>query len=162
MRTRGIEPIVAAVLLIVLAVIGAVLLYLWFAGYVSGTTSQANQLSASERLSIEAANLTWTSGRGAYAYLYIRNIGGVNSTLSTAYLLLPGSSNPLCTTNTITVYAGLSTTAGPRQTPVIPVGQDNLVYISFGPGCTVTSGYTYVVKLVTQQGSQFAVTVTAS
>jgi FlaG/FlaF family flagellin (archaellin) len=70
-KTRGLEPIVAAVLLIVVAVIGAVLVYLWFAGYVTKATSQAEQMAASEKLKIEAANLTSTDG-----YLFIRNLGG--------------------------------------------------------------------------------------
>ena len=38
-KTRGLEPIVAAVLPIVVAVIGAVPVYLWFAGYVTKATS---------------------------------------------------------------------------------------------------------------------------
>jgi len=57
MKTKGLEPIVAAVLLIVVAVIGAVLVYLWFAGFVTKATSQAEQASASEKLKIEAATL---------------------------------------------------------------------------------------------------------
>jgi flagellin-like protein len=76
-KIRGIEPIVAAVLLIVVTVIGAVLVYLWFAGYVTKATSQVELMTASERLKIEAANLTST-GNG---YLYVRNLGGVNVTL---------------------------------------------------------------------------------
>ena len=160
MKAKGIEPIVAAVLLIVLAVVGAVLLYLWFAGYVTKATSQAEQISATERLSIEAANLTYTTTRGTYAYLYIRNIGGTNVTLATAYLLTPGTTNPQCVTNTITVYNGLSTTASTVST--LYPGQDQLVYVNFGTSCKVQSGYSYVIKIVTQQGTQFSVTVTAS
>ncbi|MFP3259186.1 MAG: archaellin/type IV pilin N-terminal domain-containing protein, partial [Caldivirga sp.] len=37
---RGIEPIVAAILLIVITVVAAVLLYIWFNGYLSTTTSK--------------------------------------------------------------------------------------------------------------------------
>ncbi|MGC9171004.1 MAG: flagellar biosynthesis protein FlaG, partial [Thermoproteus sp.] len=101
MKMKGIEPIVAAVLLIVLAVIGAVLLYLWFAGYVTQATTQASQISATERLSIEAASLSSTT---ANASLEIRNLGGNNVTLSTAYLLQPGSSSPQCISRAITIY----------------------------------------------------------
>ncbi len=66
-KTRGLEPIVAAVLLIVVAVIGAVLVYLWFAGYVTRATSQAEQISASEKLKIEAAGLTAGSPSSVYS-----------------------------------------------------------------------------------------------
>ncbi|MDT7869498.1 MAG: flagellar biosynthesis protein FlaG [Thermoproteus sp.] len=156
-KVKGIEPIVAAVLLIVLAVVGAVLLYLWFAGYVTKATSQAEQISATERLSIEAANLSSSTD---VSYLYVRNLGGSNVTLATAYLLKPGTVSPLCATSAITVYRGLSTTSGTVST--LYPGQDQLVQISFGTSCTITSGYSYVIKIVTQQGTQFAVTVTAS
>jgi len=156
-KVRGIEPIVAAVLLIVLAVVGAVLLYLWFAGYVTKATSQTEQISATERLSIEAANLSSTG----ISYLYVRNIGGSNVTLATAYLLQPGTVNPLCTNaSAIAVYRGLSTGTG--QVKTLYPGQDQLVRISFGAGCGIASGNSYVIKIVTQQGTQFAVTVTAS
>ncbi|MFP3199537.1 MAG: flagellar biosynthesis protein FlaG [Thermoproteus sp.] len=156
-KVKGIEPIVAAVLLIVLAVVGAVLLYLWFAGYVTKATSQAEQISATERLSIEAANLSSTTG---VSYLYVRNIGGSNVTLATAYLLNPGTVSPLCAVNAsaITVYKGTSPTT--TASTLYP-GRDQLVVINFS-GCTITSGYSYVIKIVTQQGTQFAVTVTAS
>lgn len=160
MKAKGIEPIVAAVLLVVLAVVGAVLLYLWFAGYLTKVTSQAEQTLVTEKLSIEAANLTYASKRGTYAYLYIRNLGGSNVTLATAYLLAPGTTNPLCVTNSITVYNGLSTTASTVST--LYPGQDQLVYVNFGTSCTVQSGYSYVIKIVTQQGTQFSVTITAS
>ena len=159
-KVKGIEPIVAAVLLIVLAVVGAVLLYLWFAGYVTKATSQAEQISATERLSIEAANLSSTTD---IASLYIRNIGGSNVALATAYLLVPGTVSPLCATSAITVYNGLSTSATTLTTPTLYPGQDQLVRINFsGCGITITSGYSYVIKIVTQQGTQFSVTVTAS
>ena len=157
-KVKGIEPIVAAVLLIVLAVVGAVLLYLWFAGYVTKATSQAEQISATERLSIEAANLSSTTD---VSYLYVRNLGGSNVTLATAYLLKPGTVSPLCTNaSAIAVYRGLSTTTSTVST--LYPGQDQLVRINFGTSCTITSGYSYVIKIVTQQGTQFAVTVTAS
>ncbi|MGC8974529.1 MAG: flagellar biosynthesis protein FlaG, partial [Thermoproteus sp.] len=122
MKMKGIEPIVAAVLLIVLAVVGAVLLYLWFAGYVTQATTQASQISTTERLSIEAANLTSRAKAGngvvTYSYMYIRNIGGTNVTLATAYLLQPGSTNPICAVSSsgITIYNGLTTSSGTATT----------------------------------------------
>ena len=154
-KVKGIEPIVAAVLLIVLAVVGAVLLYLWFAGYVTKATSQAEQISVTERLSIEAANLT-SAGK---SYLYIRNLGGSNVTLATAYLIQSGTTSPLCAVNNsaITVYKGTSPTTTAQT---LYPGRDQLVVINFG--CTIASGSSYVIKIVTQQGTQFAVTVTAS
>jgi len=80
MKTKQKVSIVAAVLLIVVAVMGAVLVHIRFAGYVTKATSQAEQMAASEKLKIEAANVTSSS-----AFLYIRNLGGDNATLATAY-----------------------------------------------------------------------------
>jgi FlaG/FlaF family flagellin (archaellin) len=153
-KTRGLEPIVAAVLLIVVSVIGAVLVYLWFAGYVTKATSQAEQMAASERLNIEAANLTSTGGA-----LFIRNLGGGNVTLSTIYIIKPGTINPLCTASSISIYKGTSTTTGQAQT--LYPGSIQLVKFTVS-NCGITTGYDYVIKVVTQKGTEFAVTVTAS
>ena len=143
-KTRGLEPIVAAVLLIVVAVIGAVLIYLWFAGYVTKATSQAESMAASEKLKIEAASLT-TSTREAE--LYIRNIGGDAVRLVHAYVLRPGSISPVC-----------SEPISPA--PINPgVMSPTTVTLT---GCTLNAGYDYVIKVVTQKGTEFAVTVTAS
>jgi len=153
MKTKGLEPIVAAVLLIVVAVIGAVLVYLWFAGYVTKTTSQAEQMAASEKLKIEAAKLT----AGSTATLYIRNLGGDNVNLVTAYLLRPGTISPICINSTLVS----------KLQPIAP-GQLAPVTITFanatstGGTCNLQAGFDYVIKLVTAKGTEFAVTVTAS
>jgi FlaG/FlaF family flagellin (archaellin) len=154
-KTKGLEPIVAAVLLIVVAVIGAVLVYLWFAGYVTKATSQAEQMAASEKLKIEAANLTSSS-----AFLYIRNLGGDNVTLATAYILKPGTINPLCAIgkDSISIYKPGSTTV---KADTLYPGALQIVKLT-SSGCNIQSGYDYVIKVVTQKGTEFAATVTAS
>jgi hypothetical protein len=58
-------------------------------------------MAASERLKIEAANITTTTNR---ATLFIRNLGGDNVTLVTAYILRSGTVNPLCTAERIRVF----------------------------------------------------------
>jgi FlaG/FlaF family flagellin (archaellin) len=154
-KTRGLEPIVAAVLLIVVAVLGAVLIYFWFSGYVTRAISQAEQMAASEKLKIEAANLTST-----YGYLFIRNLGSDNATLATIYILKPGTVNPLCTNSSaITIYRGTSTTTGAVRT--LYPGRIQLVRFPIS-GCGINSGYDYVIRVVTQKGTEFAVTVTVS
>ena len=145
-KVKGLEPIVAAVLLIVVAVVGAVLIYLWFAGYVTKTTSQAEQMAASEKLKIEAASLT-TNG---VVTLYVRNLGGDKVNITTAYILRPGTMTPIC---------------GPAPpingTVTINPGTLSAVPITF-TGCTLSAGNDYVIKIVTQKGTEFAVTVTAA
>jgi len=147
MKTKGLEPIVAAVLLIVVAVIGAVLIYLWFAGYVTKTTSQAEQMAASEKLKIEAANLT--DSTRPTAILYVRNLGGTPVNITTAYLLKAGTSIPECSPVTIN--------------PPVRVDPNSLQRISVSfSGCSVKASQDYTIKLVTAKGTEIATTVTAS
>jgi len=143
-KTKGLEPIVAAVLLIVVAVIGALLIYLWFTGYVTKATSQADQMAASEKLKIEAASLNTADGE---ATLYVRNIGGEAVTIVHAYLLRPGTIAPICDPIPLTTQIN----PGTLETVTIDTST-----------CTVDAGYDYVIKIVTQKGTEFAVTVTAS
>jgi archaeal flagellin N-terminal-like domain len=146
-KTRGLEPIVAAVLLIMVAVIGAVLVYLWFAGYVTKATSQAESMAASEKLKIEAASLTAAGDGSGTATLYIRNLGGDAMKVVQAYVFKPGSTNVLCT---ISIVADPYSWAVVNITPALPAG------------CGITAGYDYVMKIFTQKGTKIAVTVTTS
>jgi len=160
MKTKGLEPIVAAVLLIVVAVIGAVLTYLWFAGYVTKATSQAEQMAASEKLKIEAANLTAATRT---ATLYVRNLGGDNVNLKTAYILRPGTISPICIAD-VASNQGLIQVDGAQQ-PIAP-GHLAVVTITFTDAatgtCSLQPGFDYVIKLISAKGTEFAVTVTAS
>ena len=81
-KTKGLELIVAAVLLIVVAVIGAVLVYLWFPGDVTKATSQAEQMAVSEKPgSIYAAaeviggSCSFTSSSGKRFWVARRDAG---------------------------------------------------------------------------------------
>jgi len=147
-KTRGIEPIIAAVLLIVVAVIGAVLVYLWFAGYVTRATSQAEQISASEKLKIEAAKLTSSPSS---VELYVRNLGGDASRVVHIYVLKPGSLTPICSL----VISPVVINPGVVETLTVSLPAASCTG-------TINSGFDYVVKIVTQKGTEFAVTVTAS
>jgi len=163
MKTKGLEPIVAAVLLIVVAVIGAVLTYLWFAGYVTKATSQAEQMAASEKLKIEAANLTATQKS---AILYIRNMGGDNVNLRTAYILRPGTISPICIADVASNQGLIKVDkVNAQQQPITP-GHLAVVEITFTDAatgsCNLQHGFDYVIKLITARGTEFAVTVTAS
>jgi FlaG/FlaF family flagellin (archaellin) len=146
-KTKGLEPIVAAVLLIVVAVIGAVLIYLWFAGYVTKATSQAESMAASEKLKIEGASLTANTRE---AKLYIRNIGGDTVKVVHAYVLKPGSISPVCSQS---LASPVTINPGALETPTV-------TFASCSP--SLEAGHDYVVKVVTQKGAEFAVTVTAS
>jgi type II secretory pathway pseudopilin PulG len=141
---KGLEPIVAAVLLIVVAVIGAVLVYLWFAGYVTKSTSQAEQLAASEKLKIEAASLT----TGGDITLYVRNLGGTPVTINTIYVFTPGTTSPICYKD------GVGKTISP--------GAMDTVSTTVTCTASLSAGSDYVIKIVTARGTEAAVTVAAT
>ncbi|WP_226951927.1 archaellin/type IV pilin N-terminal domain-containing protein [Pyrobaculum calidifontis] len=138
MKTKGLEPIVAAVLLIVVAVIGAVLVYLWFSGYVTRATSQAEQLSAAEQLKIEAVSKTGTT-----VSVNVRNVGEVPVKIASAYVL---------NATTLTMICGGSLTS-PQQ-----IDPGTIQTINVPGTCNLIAGARYIVKVVTARGTEAAAT----
>jgi len=149
-KIRGLEPIVAAVLLIVVAVIGAMLVYVWFTGYVTKATSQAESTATSEKLKIEAASLTVYTNRSGTLKLYMRNIGGDAVKLRGLYVFRPGSLNALCS---------LPVSGFPTINPGSYYETDP---INLPTSCNLYAGNDYVIKVVSQKGTEFAITVTGS
>ena len=147
-KIRGLEPVVAAVLLIVVAVIGAVLVYVWFTGYVTKATSQAESAAISERLKIEAVSFTFINNGSVRLTLYMRNIGGDAVKLRGLYVFRPGSLNALCS-------------IGVPGAPTIEPGYRSIPNINLD-GCNIERGNEYVIKVVTQKGTESAITVTAT
>ena len=145
-KIKGLEPVVAAVLLIVVAVIGAMLVYVWLTGYVTKATSQAESTATSERLKIEAASLNGTTG---VLTLYVRNIGGDAVKLRGLYVFRPGSLNALCS-------------IGVPGFPTIAPGSYYAIYNINVTSCHIVRGNEYVIKVVSQKGTEFAITVTAT
>ena len=142
-RAKGLASIVAAVLLTTVAVVGAMLIYLWLAGFITKATSQAEQMAASEKLKIEAAMLDDAGS----ATLYVRNLGGDAVTLVNAYILRPGTITPIC---------------GPADLTAASIDPGALQEVSIAFGCSLSAGNDYVIKIVTRRGTEFAVTVSAS
>ena len=148
-KIKGLEPVVAAVLLIVVAVIGAVLVYVWLTGYVTKATSQAESTATSERLKIEAASFTFYNNGSVRLTLYTRNIGGDAVKLRGLYVFRPGSLNALCS-------------IGIPGFPTIDPGYYRAIYNINLDRCNIVRGNEYVIKVVTQKGTEFAITVTAT
>jgi flagellin-like protein len=73
MKRAGVSPVIATLLLIVIAVAAAVLAYIWIIGYQGTLTQQASTAQLQERIKIEAVEYTGTS-----LNVYVRNIGDVN------------------------------------------------------------------------------------
>ena len=141
---RGLESVVAAMLLVVVAVFGVVLVYLWFTGYVGRSAGVAGQAMAAEMFKVESAFLAADGS----VRLLIRNIGGVSVNVSTVYVYLDGSLNPLCVNHCINA--------------VIPPGALNAVETTLICTSSLAPGGSYVIKVVTARGTQYAYIVTAS
>jgi len=89
---RGMSPVIATLLLIVIAVAAAVLVYMWTVGY--ATQMKPTTPETGERLKIEAGRLfreTATSNN-VNATLYVRNVGGSPVYINVSYLLTPAGS----------------------------------------------------------------------
>jgi len=141
---RGIEPIVAAILLIVITVVAAVLLYMWFSGYLTATTGKVSSMTSPEEFQVVAANLSKSNGLSAY----VQNTGSTTITITGVYILNATTDSLIC---------GNTSLAAP---PISP-GQTTQITATFS-GCTITSGRSYLVKFVTAEGTQYTVSVVAS
>ena len=87
---RGLESVVAAVLLII--VVGVVLVYLWFSGYVGRYTAEAGQAVAAEKFKVEAASLAADGS----VRLFIRNIGGAPANVYSIRVSSRLAEPPMC------------------------------------------------------------------
>jgi len=145
---RGIEPIVAAILLIVITVVAAVLLYMWFSGYLTATTGKVSSMTSPEEFQVVAVSLSASSGLSAY----VQNTGSTTITITDVYIL---NSTTICN---VTIP---ETTIPPGQTAPITAPIANINTPS-GSSCMIVPGTSYLVKFVTGKGTQYAVSVVAS
>jgi flagellin-like protein len=154
---RGIEPIVAAILLIVITVVAAVLLYIWFNGYLSSTTSKVSQVSVPEELQIINVAL-YPSGSPSYLIAYIQNVGSIPATINQAYVLNATTLNVVCVPSLSYYYIPPSSPAS-TGTPVpasgltVPSGTAAELILSLS-SCPLAPNTYYVLKLVTARGTQ--------
>jgi len=154
---RGIEPIVAAILLIVITVVAAVLLYIWFNGYLSSTTSKVSQISAPEELQIINVAL-YPSGSPSYLIAYIQNVGSIPATINQAYVLNATTLNVVCVLPLSYYYIPPSSpsstgTPVPASGLTVPSGTAAELILSLS-SCSLAPNSYYVLKLVTARGTQ--------
>jgi flagellin-like protein len=137
---RGVSPVIATLLLIVIAVAAAVLVYMWTVGY--ATQMRPTTPETGERLKIEAGVLDSSSGQ---ATLYVRNVGGSPARVKTAYLLTTSQ-------DVIERKDGIDVD--------IDVGSVQSISISF-TSTNVKKDQTYIVRIVTSLGNEFAIELKA-
>jgi len=139
-NVRGIEAIVAAVLLIIIAVVGAALLYMWFSGYLTKSTSRAEEFRYSDMVKIDSVEYSNVSTQPMN--VTVRNVGDVKIVIDSVYVL-DKFDNVVC--NAINLDIPLQ--AGEAR--VAQVSNCSL-------GAQLKYGEMYVVKVVTERGVEAA------
>jgi len=142
MKRTGVSPVIATLLLIVIAVAAAVLAYIWIIGYQGTLTQQASTAQLQERIKIEGTKYNSTG-----LYVYVRNIGDTKVQISSFYLY--NSSGTVVATVTLSSPIDLL----PGQVLELPPKSNALYY-------TLTSGATYTIKVVTVKGTEATYTFT--
>jgi len=140
MKRQAISPVIATLLLIVIAVASAVLAYIWIIGYQGTLTQQAGAQQLQERIKIEAVEYD-----GSNLYAYVRNIGDIKVDIATAYLI--NASGIVIAKNTS--ISNVSLNPGDLGSVKIP-----------NVSTSLESDKTYVVKVVTAKGTEAAYTWT--
>ncbi len=132
---KGVSPIIAVLLLIVIAVAAAVLAYIWIVSYTGTLEQQAGTQQLQERIKIEGVEYDGTT-----LTIYVRNIGEVDVTVDAAYIFDASGT-------VIDSATGLGVTLTPGQ--VSTAGQ-----VTIDGGLTLNDGSTYTVKVVTDKGTE--------
>jgi len=157
MNRRGIEAIVGAVLLIVITVVAAVLLYLWFTGYLTGTASKAPQINTVQQFIVTGASIS--SGT---VTAYVENTGNVPVTIVQANVLNPQNGQVVC--SAVASGAGTGSTSSLpsfSSTTVSSSGSIGIVSFTCSPS-PFSSGQSYTIQLISNNGVSAEYTTTAS
>ncbi|RLF14578.1 MAG: hypothetical protein DRJ97_05985, partial [Thermoprotei archaeon] len=156
LSVKGVSPVIAELLLILIAVAMAVTLYAWAVGY-AGLTRPATP-ETTERLKIEGAELLVDESGSlgnplrpdVKATLYVRNVGGSDVNLTEAYLLTTGMTY-INTTLGYGASCGIMVDGQRAADKLLEAGGCYRVEVYF-LDTEATPGRSYVVKLVTSLG----------
>ncbi|RLE74422.1 MAG: hypothetical protein DRZ80_04555 [Thermoprotei archaeon] len=138
MNTRtGVSPVIAILLLIVIAVAASVLVYLWVTGYIGGISEAANAEVIQDKIKIEGVQKHQDFDR---VYLiWVRNIGETKVVLSKIYLLDETGQTVIH----MDEYAG--------EWPLKP-GEAQYYWFYIPPDVDIVEGKIYKIKVVTKNG----------
>jgi len=145
---KAVSPVVATVLLILIAVASGVILWIWVNEFTS--RSLARHVSFEESLNIEAVKLSKGSGGMYNVSVYVRNIGSVETTIVAVYILDTYG-------NLIDLNTSLQVTLPPgKVTCSETYGCVTLSNVKLNPG------YAYVLRVVSSRGFRSDYLFTAS
>ena len=144
---KGIDTILAALLMVVIVVVASVMVYAWSTGLLSSLLVKPS--TGSEVVNVDSYTFTNTTS----VTLYVRNTGSVSVSFVTYYVKDSASD-----TYTLNPWSGPTIAPGAVGTAVIGIGSTSGATLS-GNAYTFTSG-TWTVTLITAKGTQFNPPVT--
>ena len=148
---KGIQTILAALLMVVIVVVASVMVYTWSTGLLGTLLAtpppREGPLAADSFAFASATNVT----------IYIRNSGTGNVTLA-AYYVTDSSGN----TWQLLSWSGPTIAPNTAKATNIPISTScpSCQYTGTGSGYTFTAGYSYTVKVLTARNNPFTFTVT--
>ncbi len=149
---KGIDTILAALLMVVIVVVASVMVYAWSTGLLG--TLLVHPTTGQE-------NLNYVSNSGAFSSstnmtAYINNLGTANATLQTYYVKDSNGNSYQYS------YASNAPTIAPNKSVPInfPIGITCPSCTLSGSAYTFTSGYSYTVLMITTRNNQFTFSVT--
>ena len=131
---KAISPVIATLLLILIAVAASILVYVWVTGYVSSATSGAEAPQLQERIKIDAVNIS-KNGDQVNVTIYVRNIGNVAVNVTSGYI----------------INATASDVVGSNTTANLVLNPGDVGELEVTINGTLSSG-TYIAKVVTRNG----------
>jgi len=150
---KGIDTILAALLMVVIVVVASVMVYAWSTGLLG--TLLVHPTTGQENLNYVSNSGAFSSGTNMTAY--INNLGTANATLQTYYVKDSNGNS-----YQYSYATGNGPTIAPNKSVAInfPIATSCGSCTLSGSAYTFTSGYSYTVLMITTRNNQFTFSVT--
>jgi len=148
---RGISPLIATVLLILIAISTGLLIYAFATGWIGSRTSLG--AGPSSFIAIDATYLNKTD-EVCNVTVYVRNVGSVSTNVTAIYVKDLSSGAVYANTTPNEIYGN-----GKEGNLTIRPGEVKAISANIA-GLTLKKGYSYEVKVVTIDGAVATTTVT--
>jgi len=136
MNKKAVSPVIAVLLLVVIAVAAAIITYIWLTGYIGTIQQQTTPGTMQEKIKIEA--VSYSESDSPTLTVYVRNVGDVNVEIAAGYAYDRSG------TAISTSYSIGDSSLSPGEATTVTITLSN----------TLSDGQTYVVKVVTKKGTE--------
>lgn len=133
MRRKGVSPVIATLLLIVIAVAAAVLAYIWVTGYMGTLAPREVPTQLQERIKIDAVKID-----GGSVTIYVSNIGEIDTEIVSAYIL----------------YENYTAACGGPLASSVPISKGVAKGVTVPDTCDLVAGTTYIAKVSAEGGAE--------